>query len=496
MFLRDLIRGLKWPTVQAPVVVAPQRTTEGWPLNHAIAEWAPGEHITIADCVTGIQVFGTPGSGKTSGSVSLLAKAMMRNRWGMLVLTTKPAEADQWEKWASECGRTHDVIRVRPDGEHHFNLLDYLNRHPVRGASYPTHIADLLMELASHAKPKKQGSDTSEFFLESANQLVLQAIKLLQITGETLSLRNIGRLISSAPTHPLDAKDLDSLKGRYVAELLAKALDLLPEESAKTLRDYWLHEFAVANERTRGDVLATLSSVIFRFTEPPVKDLVASDQGNTYIPEMVDAGRILILDCPVLLYHQAGRLYQIVIKLLVQQAVLRRPIADSTRPVVIFADEAQNFATHADYNYLATCRDFRGATVYATQTIDNYKEAVGSEDSVEALLACLVTKVFHANAGRTNEWAEKLIASDFRMMTSDSMNQRGQQQEPSFGRSQSEHLHPQVLAAEFTRLRTGGPRNTGFVDAIVFQAGRLFRQAGTPVLKTSFLQAGWVLRRP
>jgi hypothetical protein len=488
MFLRDLIRGLRWPTVEAPAVSPPSRTPGTWPKNHAIAEWGPGELVTVEDCCCGIQVFGATGSGKTSGSLALLAKSMMRDGWGMLVLTTKPAEADQWVKWAKDCGRDRDVVRVQPNGEHHFNLLDYLSRHPAPGASLPTNISDLLMELASHAKPKKQGSDTSEFFLESANKLVLHAIKLLQAAKETLSLRNIGQVIASAPTHELDLKDAESLKERYVSKLLLRARETLSAAEAKDLRDYWLHEYTISNERTRGDVIATLSSVIFRFTEPPVRDLVASDQENTYIPEMVDVGRILILDCPVLLYHQAGRLYQIVMKLLVQKAVLRRAAADTTRPVVIFADEAQNFATHADYNYLATCRDFRGATVYATQTIDNYKEAVGSEDAVEALLASLVTKVFHANAGRTNEWAEKLIASDWRSIASESLNQRGQQHEPSFGRSQSEQVHPQVLASRFTRLRTGGARNNGIVEGVVFQAGRLFQRSGTPILEAAFRQ--------
>lgn len=71
----------------------------------------------------------------------------------------------------------------------------------------------------------------------------------------------------------------------------------------------------------------------------------------------------MILDCPVITYQQAGRLFQIAIKHLTQQAVLRRNSADTTRPVAIMADEAQNFVTHADYAYQAICRDFRGCTV-------------------------------------------------------------------------------------------------------------------------------------
>jgi hypothetical protein len=244
------------------------------------------------------------------------------------------------------------------------------------------------------------------------------------------------------------------------------------------------------NERTRGDIISTLTSVIFRFTEPPFKDLMASGEGSSFIPEMVTVGRVVILDCPIVTYQQAGRLFQIAFKHLVQQAVLRRPTDDGTRPVAIIADEAQNFATHADYLYQAVCRDFRGCTIYATQTIDNYLDAVGSQAAVDALLSNLCTKIFHANAGRTNDWAEQLIAKDWRGMTSDNVSHGREEQRMSAGSTYSDHIHPQVLAAEFTRLRGGGSRHGGLIDAIVFQPGRRFAQSGQPYLRVTFQQRG------
>lgn len=65
--------------------------------------------------MTGVQIFGASGSGKTSGSLAVLVNAMLRDGWGMLVLTTKPGEADQWERWAARATRTHDVVRIRPE---------------------------------------------------------------------------------------------------------------------------------------------------------------------------------------------------------------------------------------------------------------------------------------------------------------------------------------------------------------------------------------------
>ncbi len=488
MFLRDLFRGVDGLGARrAPVIVAPPiRRVGTWPQDAVMLELAAGDSLAIRDFLSGIQIFGASGSGKTSGSLAFLAHAMLRDGWGMLVLTTKPGESAQWERWAKACGRGHDVLRIFPNGPHHFNFLEYLNRHPDPGASIATNIGDILMTLAKHAKPKAQGTEASEFFAESASRMVTQAIHLLRAANEPLTLEAISKVISSAPNHPLEIEQ-DNFAERFLPMLLRRAQDRRAP-NLESMCEYWLREFPGMNERTRGDVVSTLTSVIFRFTEPPFRELIASARGNSYIPELTDTGRIMILDCPVITYQQAGRLFQIAMKRLTQQAVLRRKSADTTRPVAIIADEAQNFVTHADYAYQAICRDFRGCTVYATQTVDNYKEAVGSEASVEALLASLVTKFFHANAGTTNKWAENLIAADWHTSTSESFNQRGEKHDPNFGLSQSQQVHPQVLAAEFTRLRTGGDRNGGMVDAVVFQPGRAFAQSGKPILRTTFRQ--------
>jgi hypothetical protein len=487
MFFRDWVRGMMSGTDRRPPVVVPPRAPGTWPLDQPLVELAPGDALTIRDCVTGIQILGAPGSGKTSGSLSLLARAMLRDGWGLLVMTTKPGEAEQWVGWANQSGRAADVMRIQPESGFRFNFLDYLDRHPDRGARVPSNIGDVLMTLARYSKPKATGTEASEFFSESAAHMATQAVHLLRGAGEPLTLESIGRIISSAPNHPVELES-EKFQSSWLLDLLNRAADRGAPNS-KAMMEYWLTQFPGMNERTRGDIISTLTSVVFRFTEPPIRELIASDHGSNFIPEHVTEGKVMILDCPVITFDQAGRLFQIAFKHLLQRAVLRRPTVDTTRPVAIIADEAQNFATHADYKYQAVCRDFRGCTVYATQTTDNYLEAVGSKAAVDALLSNLLTKIFHANAGPTNDWAERIIARDWRVMSSDSMNHSDERNRTSFGNSQSDQLHPQVLAVEFTRLRNGGSRNGGLIDAIVFQPGRLFAQSGSPVLRVCFQQS-------
>lgn len=466
-----------------------QRRPAGlWPLDRPLIELSSGDCLSVRDCMTGFQIFGATGSGKTSGSLATLAAAMLRDDWGMLVLTTRVGEAEQWESWAAKNGRASDVLRIEADGRHRFNFLDYLDRHPVPGLAIPTNIGDLVMNLAKHARPSGKPSETSQFFAESASKMVTQAIHLLRASGERLTLKSIARVIDAAPSHHLEAAE-PHFQDSLIPTLLDRAYEQ-GSEHFESLGEYWLRHFPGMNERTRGDIISTLSAVIHRFTEQPIRDLIASDSGNTYIPEMIDRGCVMVLDCPVITYGEAGRLFQIAMKYLTQRMILRRSNRDTTRPVAIFADEAQNFVTPFDPAYQNTCRDPRGCTIYATQSIDNYRDAIGSSEATEALLGSLVTKIFHNNAGSTNKWAEELIANDWRKMSSDSMNQRGEHGKHTFGLSHSDQMHAQVPAVEFTRLRTGGPQNNGIVDSILFQPGRIFSTTQRPFTRVGFAQPG------
>ena len=55
-------------------------------------------------------------------------------------------------------------------------------------------------------------------------------------------------------------------------------------------------------------------------------------------------------------------------------------------------------------------------------------------------------------------------------------------------RSVSEQYTPKVHADEFTTLRTGGSVNGGYVDAVLFQAGRPWNASRTNYLNVTFKQ--------
>src|ERR1019366_4608194 len=96
-------------TAQGP---APQPPKNPWPDERVLCCFGtPGvDDFTIRDSSAGVLINGTNGSGKSSGSGALLARAYLRAGYGCLVLCVKTDEADLWRRYASETGRTDDLI--------------------------------------------------------------------------------------------------------------------------------------------------------------------------------------------------------------------------------------------------------------------------------------------------------------------------------------------------------------------------------------------------
>ena len=83
------------------------------------------DNFTLSNAFEGVQIFGGTGSGKTSGSGRALAHSFLKSGFGGLILCAKPAEREQWERYAKECHRQDSVIVIDGDNGHCFNFLEY-----------------------------------------------------------------------------------------------------------------------------------------------------------------------------------------------------------------------------------------------------------------------------------------------------------------------------------------------------------------------------------
>ena len=228
-------------------------------------------------------------------------------------------------------------------------------------------------------------------------------------------------------------------------------------------------------------MLTTMMDIFLRrpfrqlFSEPP------ADRRRIALPELTHRGVVIVINLPVKEFGDAGRAAQVVYKYLWQQAAERRNVKDNPRPVFLWVDEAQNFATEYDMQFQATARSSRACTVYLTQNLPNYYAEMGGEHSkyrVDSLVGNLQTKIWHANSDpATNENAAEIIGKSW---------QKRQSSGTSFGENsfnlssgESENLDYDVNPQEFTKLRKGGASNNFEVEAVVFQNGRIWKNKKT-----------------
>jgi hypothetical protein len=204
--------------------------------------------------------------------------------------------------------------------------------------------------------------------------------------------------------------------------------------------------------------------------------------------EETRAGKLVILNLPVKRYAEVGRFAQVLIKTVWQRAIERSPQKD--KPVFLWADEAQFFATKEDMLFQTTARSSGCATVYLTQNINNYYAMMPGRDPrslTDSLLGNLTTKIFHANGDpTTNQWAQRLFGSEGGQLTSQSV----QGSQLSYSTSETQPFSV-VQVRDFATLRRGGAMNKGVVDGIIFRSGFKHADRKVTVLRTSFLQAGF-----
>ena len=308
-------------------------------------------------------------------------------------------------------------------------------------------------------------------------------------------------------------------EGSYLKEILDRADgegDLTPQD----VMMYFGSEFARpgANRQSSG-ILSTFTGMAQPFMSGPIKELFCTT--TNFIPEFSRRGAIIILDLPIDEWEEIGRTAQLMFKYIWQRAMVRRQgLPQKEVPVFLWADEAHNFVTNTDPKFLNECRSSLCATVFLSQTVNNYFSTftTNSEANAYALLAGLGTKIFHRNGDfKTNQWASDTISKSIQIYLSGGESDQRSNSEGensgynsggghslqggsssygfnrgrsfNFSRSRGtnnnwqQQMDYQVQPEMFTRLKS-----VGGVEAIVFKSGAEFPPNGLPFAHVAFKQ--------
>ncbi|MDX2199509.1 MAG: TraM recognition domain-containing protein [Phycisphaerae bacterium] len=476
-----------------------------WDLDQPLLMLSPQDAWTIRDALEGTIGLGATGSGKTSGSGCPIALAMLRAGFGGTVLTAKRGERELWESYCRATGRLGD-LRVIGDGKLCFNFLNYEAKRPGAGGGISENIVNIfstVLEAADRTKSGGGGQEDQGFWRRSMRQLVRNCVDLLLLAGVEVSIPSLYRVVISAPQNREQAAAAawreKSLCFQCLQKAESRAQNPTQQRDFDLVADYFLFEFANLSEKTRSVVVSSFTSLIDVLNRGLLRELFSTTTNIT--PDVVEEGKIVVIDLPVKEFAEIGVLAQVLWKYMFQRAIERRDVKKSPRPVFLMADEAQYFITSYDQQFQTTCRAARVATVLLSQNVSNFYAALGHGDAgraeADSLFGNLNTRIFHANGDPiTNEWASSLIGRSRQLMSNGGNSQSrdwwtamtglGDPGQCSAGFS--EIFEYEVQPAVFTRLRTGGPANGGIVDAIVVRNGKVFRQTGKVWLPVMFRQ--------
>jgi hypothetical protein len=456
----------------------------------------------IKDAFEGALVFGATGSGKTSGSGRALATSFLSAGFGGLVLCAKPDEPALWRRYTAETGREADLVMFGRDEPWGFNFLRYECLRSGAGAGLTENLVNLFMEVASIGQGDAQARGGDPFWERAMRSLVRNCIDVLLMSGEAATLHSMFEVIRTAPPEAASVSSPDwrsrSECWRRVEAARQRGLGTSWEADSHEVAAYWLSHLPSLGERTRGSIVAMFSTLAESLMRGKMRELFCAD--CTLSPEDVLAGRIVVVDLPVKEWSVVGRTAAVLWKYCLQKAAERRTDnADGLgRPLFLWADECQHFASRYDSLFQATARSSRVASVYLTQNYPSLVAALGAEAGgramADALLGNMGTKIFHANSDRdTNQLAAELVGRRLLSLRTfgrgTSLSLGGQ---ASVGSSASagrgEHMDLEIQPAELSTLRKGGPEEGFAPEALVFQNGRRWSATGRTWQKVRFHQ--------
>jgi hypothetical protein len=517
-------------------------------LNSPLLRLSRSDLWTGVDATIHTHFFGRTGGGKTSAA-KWLAGGMLRAGWGALITAVKPEDIPLWQHYANEHGRGNSLVVF--DGQKEtFNFLDYLIRKSgIEGIGTVTECLMKILEAARRTDPSASNQGGDVFWSDSARQLLRYALPPLYSATGTLNIPDIIRFVTTAPASVKEVTDQAWQDRSFFYKIMNAACNRpvvpMARAAVQNTLNYWSEQFCAIPDRTRGNVIITITTTLDRFNHGRLRR--AFCEGTTWVPELSFGGALSLCAMPTTTWQEDGIIGQSLLKFLWMRAVTGRNSLTprhQERPVFLWSDEAQEtlLGGSTEGDFLSICRSSKCAVVYLSQTLPGYAAKIGGDsprDAAYGFIGKFGTHVLMSNScPETNEFAGRMLGrvvtrrNNFSEGNSQSFNEgmsagnsrswgasksfgysvgqgnsassnsgstngdastwgsnrgRGSSQNTSHGYSEAmEHaIEPGFLGRE---LKTGGPQNGNQVTAIWFQSGRVFKASGTNFLLARFAQ--------
>jgi hypothetical protein len=467
---------------------------EQWHLDTVLCEFAPGLPYTARMSLENTVVLGATGSGKSSATLPLLVGGMLRAGYGSVFFTVKPSDRVAFGKMVKDAGRGRDLVVMTPKGEVRYNFMEAEKSQCPDAVGLCENLTGLLMVVAElgekNCGSRHGGSESGEYFRRAASRLCKNALLILVLSGDDLTVTNLYWIIVGAPRSHEELRSETWQEASYFFACLTRAEQATMTESLRAdfrlAFTYFADELPGDDPRTRANVESTLTAAIDAVGRGIARDLLCSADPNFDFAMLYD-GAILIVDLPCLVWREVGVVVQGLIKQLAYRAFGRRDVTQNPRPVMLVADECQLLALESDHDFLSIARSTHTAVIHLTQNAAGMLDALGSHSDARfhAWLAHHQTAVFHQQTDvKTIEHAQSLLGKELRLLPGSSSPRdfdlfsslMGESQQGSNSVTASYDF--QVQSGDLNSLIKGGPPHW-FAEALVFMGGRLMPNGRT-----------------
>lgn len=470
------------------------------PLDRVLLKWSRHDPFTIRNLLDGggLSIFGSSGSGKTSSSGKVIARALvgMRDSCGC-ICNPKPEDIFMWRQLFAEAGRSHDLLEFDAEGSNlKFNFLAEAARY-----GHTREIVRCLTTIGETLNSSQQRGSGGEsaFWEREQERMLYNATEVVKLAKGSVSAPDLQAFITSAATSPAQLRDPSWQSGFHCRMMEAAYLAPKSPMGAHDFDlafDYWYGEIPVMCDRTKSSIVTGVLGLLHIFNTGKVRELVSTST-NVSPDDMLEHRKWVIVNVPPARFGAQGTFINAGWKYLTQRRVLARNAMPGDPIHVCWCDEASQFCNGFDGVYVSQSRSHLGCLVFLAQSLHSYYGASKGDTGrhqIDALLSGFGHRVFHSiNDLQTAQWASALTGNRLETFISGSISPAqdiydqlmGHQQ---FSASFSTQYQPALQAREFMQgLRTGGVRNGYVADAILMKSGEPF-SSGENFMHVSFSQ--------
>ncbi|MDD2710545.1 MAG: type IV secretion system DNA-binding domain-containing protein [Verrucomicrobiae bacterium] len=303
--------------------------------------------------------------------------------------------------------------------------------------SPPVSLPDLLEEATGIAEACRDALPALQLFeLRTAHPRLSSPRPIIsQLVSEARQVREIATAIENHPVPPPQYGRLQQLLCLYEQTLREDGSDPASDPLAEYFHEEYLN---LANDKAAGSVGMVASAMTSLFVHPPFNRLFGSHP-TFRMTDLIDHGKILVLDMPTAPHGRGAQLAAIALKIDFFRAVLSRsrllvsgrhpdnaePVRrriNQERPLFYFVDEFASVATcgtdTGEAGFLDKAREFRCGCILGLQNRPILLRRLGDKEA-ESIFSMAQTKLFMRNTDpETNEYAAKVLGSEIKVQAS------------------------------------------------------------------------------